>query len=50
MEDMSCSASLPGPGGCCTVKVGKLNVVGRLPVVKSEVGEVAPSLNTSRIS
>src|SRR5262249_42148632 len=40
---------LPDPGGCCTVKAGKLNVVGRLPVVKSRGAEPVPSLNTCRI-
>src|SRR5262245_34902454 len=47
---MSCPGSLPGPGGCCTVKAGKLNVVGRLPVVKYRGKEPVPSLNTCRIS
>src|ERR1700680_1626056 len=47
---MSCSASLPGPGGCCTVKAGNASVVGRLPVVNSKGAEPVPSLRTSRIS
>src|SRR5207302_3114260 len=47
---MSWSESLPGPGGWLTVKVGKVNVEGRAPVVKSRGAEPVPSLRTSRIS
>src|SRR3989442_3660841 len=47
---MSCSASLPGPGGCCTVKAGNASVVGKEPVVNSKGAEPVPSLRTSRIS
>src|SRR5947208_7641715 len=47
---MSCWRSLPEAGPCCTVKVGKLNVVGRLPFVTSRGAEPVPSLRTSRIS
>ena len=48
-KTMSWSGSLPGPGGWLTVKVGKVNVAGRLPVVKSTGAEPVPSLNTCRI-
>ena len=41
--------SLPGPGGWLTVKVGKVNVEGRAPVVKSRGAEPVPSLSTCRI-
>ena len=38
-----------GPGGWVAVKVGKVNVEGRAPVVKSTGAEPVPSLNTCRI-
>src|SRR5580765_2155408 len=47
---MSSLTSLPGAGGCCTVKVGNGNVVGSDPVVNSRGTEPVPSLRTSRIS
>src|SRR6266852_2257887 len=47
---MSWSGSLSGPGGCCTVKEGKVRVEGSGPVVKSRGSEPVPSLSTSRIS
>src|SRR5947208_6633324 len=47
---MSSLTSLPGAGGCCTVKVGNGNVEGRAPVVNSRGAEPVPSLRTSRIS
>src|SRR5437660_43296 len=47
---MSWSRSLPGPGGCCTVKAGKVKFAGIAPVVKSRGAEPVPSLRTSRIS
>src|SRR5437588_12509044 len=47
---MSSLTSLPGAGGCCTVKEGKVNVEDRAPVVKSRGAEPVPSLRTSRIS
>src|SRR5262245_12344421 len=47
---MSWSRSLPGPGGCGTVRGGKVSVEGMAPVVKSSGAEPVPSLNTCRIS
>src|SRR5262245_7548062 len=47
---MSWSRSPPGAGGWLTVQVGKVNVEGRAPVVKSCGAEPVPSLRTSRIS
>src|SRR5689334_11660086 len=47
---MSSLTSLPGAGGCCTVKVGNGNVAGSAPVVKSRGVEPVPSPRTSRIS
>src|SRR6478609_5156506 len=47
---MSSLTSLPGAGGCCTVKVGNGNVAGSAPVVNSRGTEPVPSLRTSRIS
>ena len=45
-KTMSWSGSLPGPGGWLAVTVGKVNVEGRAPVVKSRGAEPVPSLNT----
>src|SRR4051794_15228851 len=42
---MSWSGSLPGPGGCCTVKAGTVTVAGMLLVVKSSGAEPVPSLS-----
>ena len=46
---MSWSKSLPGPGGCCTVKGGMTTDAGMAPVVNGRGTEPVPSLNTCRI-
>src|SRR4051794_28197248 len=41
--------SVPGAGGCSTVKVGKVKFVGRDPVVNARGAETVPSFRTCLI-